>query len=183
MLQLSLDPGINAVFQFQHGRQRKLHLCVTRRGAFPAWCVWSTHVQSRVFSRPDPRGGWNLARGREKKAGADQGEIICPKKELLFGELQTDRRLTDGGFSAYAPLPRLAPQNAVRGEATATDVTGFRPRPFSTLPVLYTTPPWPLPPPNGCTWLTFASSCTCSASFQNVSFKLLRYMLNMIYSS
>lgn len=90
MLQLSLDPGINAVFQFQHGRQRKLHLCVTRRGAFPAWCVWSTHVQSRVFSRPDPRGGWNLARGREKKAGADQGEIICPKKELLFGELQTD---------------------------------------------------------------------------------------------
>lgn len=168
MLQLSLDPGINAVFQFLHGRQKKLHLCVTRRGVFPAWCMWSTHVQSRVFSRPDPRGCWNLARGREK--GRSRSRINHPPYERAAVRGVANRRLTDRSSSACAPPPRLALQKAVKGEATATDVTGFRPHPFSTLPVPYTTPPRPLPPPNGCTWLSFALSCTCSAPFQNGSF-------------
>lgn len=48
MLRLSLDPGIYAVFQLLHCRQKKLHLYVTRRGVFPAWCMWSRHVQRRV---------------------------------------------------------------------------------------------------------------------------------------
>lgn len=107
-------------------------------------------------------------KGKKKGRSGSRINHLPWERAAVWGV--ANRRLTDRSFSAYAPPPRRALQNAVRGEATATDVAGFRPHPFSTLPVLYTSPPWPLPPPNGCTWLSFASSCTCSASFQNVSF-------------
>lgn len=94
MLQLSLDPGINAVFQFQHGRQRKLHLCVTRRGAFPAWCVWSTHVQSRVFSRPDPRAAETSQEGGKKRQEQIKEKSSALRRSCCLGSCKqtADRR-------------------------------------------------------------------------------------------
>lgn len=161
MLQLSGDPGIKAVFQ------QKLRSCGTRRGVFPAWCMWSTHVQSRVYSRPDPRGGWNLARGRRRRQ-----EPIKDKSSAL-------RRLPC--ICATSP-PSSA--EGCEGRGDSHRCYWFQTTPlFNTPRPLYDATVTPPPPPNGCTWLSFASSCTCSASFQNVSFKLLRFMFNMIYSS